>query len=157
MGQVEGRTWRTLTAVIPLEAEVKRYTGEEKSGWSLTFLGRRVNFFQNSGIPFDRYDKISRTWCLPQPKSGGLPVFLCRETWREYETVSLPVEEGAARVLLEERLAEQLAALLGEDGREVSRSFSAEVADGQLAVTLTAECVEELGRFVPAMPAEPAP
>ena len=157
MGQVEGRTWRTLTAVIPLEAEVKRYTGEEKSGWSLTFLGRRVNFSQNSGIPFDRYDKISRTWCLPQPKSGGLPVFLCRETWREYETVSLPVEEGAARVLLEERLAEQLAALLGEDGREVSRSFSAEVADGQLAVTLTAECVEELGRFVPAMPAEPAP
>ena len=157
MGQVEGRTWRTLTAVIPLEAEVKRYTGEEKSGWSLTFLGRRVNFFQNSGIPFDRYDKISRTWCFPQPKSGGLPVFLCRETWREYETVSLPIEEEAARVLLEERLAEQLAALLGEDGREVSRSFSAEVADGQLAVTLTAECVEELGRFVPAMPAEPAP
>ena len=48
-------------------------------------------------------------------------MFLCRETWREYETVSLPVEEGAARVLLEERLAEQLAALLGEDGREVSR------------------------------------
>lgn len=84
-------------------------------------------------------------------------MFLCRETWREYETVSLPVEEGTARVLLEERLAEQLAALLGEDGREVSRSFSAEVADGQLAVTLTAECVEELGRFVPAMPAEPAP
>lgn len=30
-GRVEARTWRTLTASIPLTAQVKAYTGEEKS------------------------------------------------------------------------------------------------------------------------------
>ena len=41
MGKVEGRTWRTLTAVIPLEAGVKEYTGDEKSRLSLSVLGQR--------------------------------------------------------------------------------------------------------------------
>lgn len=38
-GRVEARTWRTLTASIPLTAQVKAYTGEEKSRFTLTVLG----------------------------------------------------------------------------------------------------------------------
>ena len=48
MGKVEGRTWRTLTAAIPLTAAVKTYDGEKTTRWWLSILGRRVNFFQNS-------------------------------------------------------------------------------------------------------------
>lgn len=150
MGQVEGRTWRTLTAVIPLTAEVKTYTGGEKSLWSLNLLGQRVNFYQNSGISMDRYDKISKTWILPLPGDGLLPVFLRRETFRAYETVTVEVDQAAAQALLEERLLLKLQDLLGETGEEVSHSFAAQVREGQLVVELTAECKEELGRFIPA-------
>ena len=49
-GRVEARTWRTLTASIPLTAQVKAYTGEEKSRFTLTVLGYPVEFYQNAGI-----------------------------------------------------------------------------------------------------------
>ncbi|MCF2661456.1 sporulation protein YqfD, partial [Pseudoflavonifractor phocaeensis] len=40
-GRVWARTWRTLTAAIPLQAEVKEYTGESRRGWTLGWMGRR--------------------------------------------------------------------------------------------------------------------
>ena len=152
MGKVEGRTWRTLTASIPLTAQGKAYTGEEVTRWSVTSLGERRDFFQNSGIPFDRYDKISSTWNLKLPGGDVLPFSLRRETLREYEPVILPLDPAAAQVMLEERLLEKLRELLGDTGREVSHTFAAGERDGALVVTLTAECEEELGRFVPTSP-----
>lgn len=149
MGRVEGRTWRTLSAAIPLTAEVKDYTGEEESRWWVTILGRRRDFSQNSGITMDRYDKISHIWNLTLPGGMVLPFSLGRETCRGYETVTLSVDPAAAQTMLEERLLEKLAGLLGETGQEVSHSFSAQERDGLLVVTLTAECTEELGRFRP--------
>lgn len=38
-GQVFARTWHTMTASIPLEAQVKSYTGEKASRWTLSILG----------------------------------------------------------------------------------------------------------------------
>ncbi len=125
-------------------------TGDEKQGWSATFLGQRVNFYQNSGIPFDRYDKISRTWNLTLPGGTVLPFSLRRETWKSYATAELSIDPASARAMLEERLLTKLGELLGETGEEVSHSFSAGESGGMLVVTLTAECREELGRFVPA-------
>lgn len=149
MGKVEGRTWRTLSAAIPLETEVKRLTGEEKRGWSVTVLGRRVNFFQNSGIPQGRYDKISDTWNLSLPGGGTPPLTLRRETWRSWEAERRAIDPAAAQTMLEERLLRRLGELLGDTGQEVSHRFSARVEGGTLVVKLTAECREELGRFVP--------
>ncbi len=156
-GRVEGRTWRVLTAAIPLEAQVKALSGEERSGWSLTIFGRRVNFYQNSGIPFDRYDKISRTWNFALPGGGLLPVAVHRETWRGYEVRPAALDPDAAQAMLEERLSRRLDQLLGESGEVLRSSVTAAQRDGMLQVTLTAECREELGRFVPAAQAEGAP
>lgn len=152
MGRVEGRTWRTLTAAIPLTAQVKAYTGEETGRWWVTILGERRDFFQKSGIPFARYDKITKTWNLTLPGGLVLPFSLGRETYRAYETAEAPIDPAAAQVMLEERLLLKLQELLGDTGREVSHSFSAGEREGMLVVTLTAECREELGRFVPALP-----
>lgn len=150
MGRVEGRTWRILSASVPLQAEGKTYTGDEKSRWTLMILGQRVNFYQNSGIPFDRYDKISKTWNLTLPGGEALPFTLRRERYRAYESTTVQVDGDAARAMLEERLSARLRELLGETGEVVSENFSAMCRDGGLTVTLTAECREELGRFVPA-------
>lgn len=150
MGKVEGRTWRTLSACIPLTAEVKAYSGGETGRWSVSILGKRVNFFQNSGIPYDRCDKISRTWSLTLPDGAALPLSLCRERWLAYDVTTAAVDPAAAQAMLEERLLSRLRALLGETGEEVGHSFAAREKDGLLVVTLTAECKEELGRFIPA-------
>jgi len=147
MGKVEGRTWRRLQASIPLTAQVKTATDDEKSFWSLTFLSQRVNFYQNSGIPFERYDKITKTWNLTLPGGQTLPLALRRETCRAYTLTQAQVDPGAAQAMLEEQLERRLEELLGESGEVTRQDFSAVQRDGMLIVTLRAECSEELGRF----------
>ncbi|WP_300270897.1 sporulation protein YqfD [uncultured Flavonifractor sp.] len=147
-GRVYARTWRTLSAQLPLEAQVKRYTGEEAALWSVTVLGRRTDFFGKGGISFDRYDKISRTWTLTLPGGEEMPLAVQRETCRAYELETLAVEPDAAQAMLKERLLEALEETVGE-GEIVSTQFAVETADGMLTITLQAECREEIGKFVP--------
>ena len=73
-GRVEARTWRTLTASIPLTAQVKAYTGEEKSRFTLTVLGYPVEFYQNAGISWPWYDKISTVYQAGLPGGLTLPL-----------------------------------------------------------------------------------
>ena len=147
-GRVYARTWRTMAAQLPLEAQVKRYTGEETSLWSVTALGRRADFFGKGGISFDRYDKISRTWTLTLPGGEEMPLAVQRETCRAYELETLAVEPDAAEAMLKERLMEALEEAVGE-GEIVSTEFAVETENGMLTVTLQAECREEIGTFVP--------
>lgn len=147
-GRVYARTWRTMAAQLPLEAQVKRYTGEETNLWSVTALGRRTDFFGKGGISFDRYDKISRTWTLTLPGGEEMPLAVQRETCRAYELETLAVEPDAAEAMLKERLLEALEEAVGE-GEIVSTEFSVETENGMLKVTLQAECREEIGTFVP--------
>ena len=147
-GRVYARTWRTMAAQLPLEAQVKRYTGEETNLWSVTALGRRTDFFGKGGISFDRYDKISHTWTLTLPGGEEMPLAVQRETCRAYELETLAVEPDAAQAMLKERLLEALEETVGE-GETVSTEFAVETADGMLTITLQAECREEIGKFVP--------
>ncbi|OUN84190.1 sporulation protein [Flavonifractor sp. An52] len=147
-GRVYARTWRTMAAQLPLEAQVKRYTGEETNLWSVTALGRRTDFFGKGGISFDRYDKISCTWTLTLPGGEEMPLAVQRETCRAYELETLAVEPDAAEAMLKERLLEALEEAVGE-GEIVSTEFTVETENGMLTVTLQAECREEIGTFVP--------
>ena len=147
-GKVYARTWRTLEAEIPLETQVKTYTGGEETCWSATVLGRRIVFFGNSGIPFDQYDKISKVWELTLPGGQEMPLTVQKETCRAYTTAAVEIDADAARSLLEERLLEALEEAVGE-GEIVSTDYTVRQEDGSLHVTLQAECTEEIGRFVP--------
>ena len=155
-GRIYARTWRTLSAEIPLEAPVKAYTGEERSFFSLFLLGRRVNFYGNSGISFDQYDKISSTWTMTLPGGREMPLSLTRQTVRAYTLQPVELDRDAARQMLEERLERAVVAALG-DGELVSADYAAVERGGVLTVTLTAECREEIGKFVPFPADTPAP
>lgn len=150
-GRVYARTWRTLSAAIPLEAEVKTYTGAQESRLSLIVLGSRINFYGNSGISFPQYDKISRTWTLTLPGGRRMPLAAVWETAQEYETQTVPILQETAQSMLEERLDAALRQAL-EDGESVHTAYTAAVQDGMLRVTLKAECREEIGKFVPSSP-----
>ena len=146
-GIVQARTWRTLTAVIPLETTVKVYTGEETTLRSLTFFSRRLQFYKNCGISYERYDKIAQTHSLPLPNGGILPVALTREKVREYDLATAPIDPQAAEELLRTQLEQRLNSLMAaHDGQVVSTAFSSSQRDGMLTVTLTAECREQIGK-----------
>lgn len=148
-GRVWARTWRTLTAAIPLQAQVKEYTGEEKQVWSVNLLGRRVEIFGNSSIPWSFYDKITSVHQAGLPDGTALPLSLSCETYRAYQTRTEELNREAAQDLLEKQLIRQLESLVGEDGTVESTQFSARVKDGLLQVTLQAQCLEEIGEEIP--------
>ena len=158
-GKVWARTWRTLTAQIPLTAQVKDYTGEEKSRYALNFFGRRVDFYRNSSISWPFYDKITNIYSVTMPSGAVLPLSLVREQSRAYQLQNVEVNREAAQTLLEQELHTRLLKLVGEEGTVESTQYSAQVSDGWLRVTLSAECQEEVGKEVSADygPTQPIP
>ena len=76
-------------------------------------------------------------------------MMLTAEQYRAYETETVSVDPEAAQALLEDRLFSYLLEQIGEDGQVVDASYTARVREGQLRVTLTAECREEIGTEVP--------
>ena len=150
-GRIYARTWHTLRAALPLVAEVKALTGEETSRWALNIMGRRLNFYQNGGISFEKYDKItkSRTLCLPD--GTRLPFSIERTLCRAYVTEHAALAELAAEEMLKAQLLADLQRLLPQEGDEVvTTDFVTRRADGVLEVTLLAECRQQIGREVPA-------
>lgn len=148
-GQVWARTWRTLCAKIPLNAQVKAYTGATRSLYSLDFFGRRVNFYQNSGISYGRYDKIVETKALTLPGGATLPVAFTRETAREYETTPTQLDPDSAAALLERDLRSELEEILQQTDGSCLRSHCTTGSDGEiLTVTLLAECTEQIAQTV---------
>ncbi|MBE6995820.1 MAG: sporulation protein YqfD [Ruminococcaceae bacterium] len=148
MGSVRARTWYSLTTKIPLTAVEKRYTGEKKTAVSLILGKRRVKFFANSSIEAGKYDKITKR--TPWRLFGvPLPVTWVTETCRFYETQPVTRDRLQAERLGEQILTEQLAAAVSPYGAIRSTLCSARERNGVLEVTLTAECVEEIGKTVP--------
>lgn len=142
-GRVRARTWHTLKAAIPLTGDAKVYTGREDSRWSAEIFGHSVKFPQRGSISYGRYDKIITYYTAPL----GLPIALRRETCREYETESRPVDPDRAADALKGELQERLDALC--DPSEVKRvDYKTETQDGLLVVTLLAECEQDIGMIV---------
>ena len=95
------------------------------------------------------YDKMTTVRQAELPGGGALPLSLSRETFREYFARTVEVDRTAAQSLLEEELEKQLKALIGEDGQVEDTRFSAKISGGRLEVTLTAQCLEEIGEEQP--------
>ena len=148
-GRVWARTWRTLTASIPLAARVKAYTGAERSAWLINIMGNQIEIFGNSSISWPFYDKITRVRQGRLPTGAALPISLRQETFREYEVTEVSVDLQAAQSLLEEQLLQRLEALVGEEGEVRAVKTSARVDGDLLKVTLESECLEEIGREAP--------
>ena len=149
MGKVYGRTWYRLRCRVPLTAAEKSYTGEEKVRRALLVGKKRINLYIGSSILGDTCDKISSwdKWELP----GGvaLPVTVVTERLRPYAVTERRRSREEALALAETVLDQRLAGYLDE-GEVLSREISAEERDGCLVVTLSAECQEQIGRFIDA-------
>lgn len=148
-GRVYARTWRNFQAVLPIQTEVKRYTGEAKTLWSLKILDNTVDFFQNSSISWPSYDKITEVHQLTLPGGRRLPMMLTAQRCRAYDTEVVSVDLEAAREMLEGQMLQHLRREIGADGQIHDIRFSDRVVDGMLEVVLTAECWEEIGMEVP--------
>ena len=147
-GRVLAHTRRTLTASLDLQAPVKAYTGEVSQRYALSVWGRRMNFYQNSGIPYDRCDIITRLKTWTPLKDRMLPIQWEKTTYRAYTLTTAPVDPAKAETMLKARLMESLEGVMKE-GEILSADYQTEREGDVLTVTLLAQCSEEIGRTVP--------
>lgn len=148
MGSVEARTWHALTTRIPMTMQEKRATGSKKTAISLLIGKRRVKFFANSSIEDRKYDKIRKNY---QTSVLGipLPIKVVVETYRFYEPETVQIEAVQAEQLGEAVLQEQLQQMVEPYGTISSTRCTSRQLGNTLEVTLSAECVEEIGIRVP--------
>ena len=146
-GRIVARTWHTLSASIPLEGMRKEPSGREKTRWSLEFFGKGVKFYRNSGIPFEKYDRITSYHTLSLPGGLTLPISLKKEVCAEYALTPAPIDRAPGERLLKARLQERLDEI-AEGGEVLKTDYRSECKDGLLTVTLLAECRQEIGEIV---------
>lgn len=147
-GSVRARTWRTLEESVPLTAAEKCYTGAEETRYALKILWGQLDFFENSSISYERYDKIT---CTRMFTVAGreMPLGLITTTIREYTVTQAPLNVEAAEVRLKQLLQQRLSDLMdANDGIVLRSDFVTRMAGDVLTVTLLAECEEEIGRTV---------
>lgn len=146
-GKVYGRTWYTLRCEVPLTVEKKEFTGGETVRRALLVGKNRINLYFGSSNLGDTCDKITtwRKWQLP----GGLvlPAATVTEKLRPYTLIQARRSEEAALELARTVLEDRLSACL-EEGEILSQEITSEAVGDILLVTLTAECEEQVGRFV---------
>jgi len=147
-GEVTARTWRTMEAAVPLTAQAKVYTGQERTLYTGKILWKDLQFYRNSGISYERYDKISTTNSLTL-FGREAPLALTRTLCREYTLEERPVDTDAARTMLEAQLQRRLDAVLEEtDGEALRVDYTAREENGLFIVTMLAECREQIGKTV---------
>lgn len=148
-GAIYARTWHTICAKIPMEADIKVYTGSQKTRFALNLMGKRMKFYGNGGISFEKYDKINITKTWQWQDGSILPLSLERETIREYETQPAALQLDAAEEQLKTALHTTLEGRIGTEGKILREDYVTRRVDGFLEVTLLAECEEQIGKTVP--------
>ena len=144
LGEAWARTWYEMTLCMPLAAGEKYYTGEEQVKTAIKICNFRFNFYRDSGISYDRYDKMTKE-VRPALFGLALPVALLQTRCLAYDMRSAPQERQQVQSLLEQRLLALVREAAG--GAELTQSyFETREAEGLLYVTLRAECLEQIGR-----------
>ncbi|MCI5754273.1 MAG: sporulation protein YqfD [Clostridiales bacterium] len=144
---VQARTWYDSTALTPLTRLEKVPTGEYFTRWAVAFGKQRINFYRNSSISHPGYDKIIKETQLGLRGVFAFPVTVIRERFERYETHESAVEREPVEAALRQRLLQQLSHEL-DGGTALSVRFSVSAQGDLLAVTLRAECLENIALTV---------
>ena len=147
-GQVRGRTWYELSIRVPLQYEEKRYTDDEKHSFALLVGEGRVKFgAKGSSNLQGSCDKIIHQTKLSLPGGMALPLTWEETTLRPYETRTVTRTRTEAEELGARTLSAYL--LTRIDGAVTATRVASAVQGDWLLVTLSAECLEQIGETVP--------
>lgn len=146
LGSVRARTYYEITACLPRKASERTPGRGGRSRWALILGKKRINFYQNSGIPDAECDTIYHEYVCAVPGLFHLPVTLVREQQLPAMTQDRERTEQEARVLLEAALRDVLMQSLGADGEILDLSFAPGASEDAFYLTLRAECEQEIAQ-----------
>ena len=140
-GKILADTWYEQTAVRPCQVQRKERASGTKNRFALKIGRNRINFYPFGQKMLDGYDKIVHEYRLGAEGLFALPVSLIREELRPYTLYSARENAGDMGTRLQNRLQETI------DGDVVFTSVREAKTDSLLAVTLRAQCYENIARI----------
>lgn len=142
-GEVWAMTSRTLQAVTPLAVLTP---GEEgSSGWALSLLGRSLNFYGNSSNQDMGCDKMVILYPITLPGGQQLPFRLRQVVWQSWTETG--ADPDSCQRFLRRSLSQRLEEIL-DGGQVLSTRWQTEETEEAVTVTLTAQCLEQIGQTV---------
>lgn len=141
-GRVLAKTYRSFTVSVPLEKEVKEYTGKHKSVKSFTLFGKSI-LKPKVYKGFKNYDVTEKKELLSFFGSINLPVTKVSSLYKEYvpKTVIITPEEAKAEALSE--IADMIADEIGK-GEILERTEIENVTDTEYVLTVSLYCIEDI-------------
>ena len=146
MADIYARTWYDFTYEMPLNYKSKQYTGATDKKRAVILFGKRINLYLSTGFSDVFCDKIIKNSPVVLPGGYHLPVRIVTEVYEEYESEEETMEVSEAEQILKARLAQRLDELVG-DGEKVSVSYKTDVSENIIKVTISAECIEQIGKI----------
>ena len=141
---IRARVWHSFAAAFPLDGEKKTEADRKRVRFALCLGKKRINFYRDSGNPFDRYDKIRCRYELRLSDGSRLPVALIRETLTAYDTCpTMPDEKDAAERLA--RFAQAGMEAQGSGSHVTGLNLRTWVSDRVLYVRADGESVQKIG------------
>ena len=153
MGRVWARTWYELAVLVPMEAEVWESAGKTEVHYALDVGKHRINFFGGGSQSGRNCDKIIQYQPLTLPGGYRLPLTLVREELTPYTVSTAARSRGEALEEGKEWLLSALEDTMTAEGTVQETRFASAVQPGGLLVTMTAECLEQIG--TPVLLAQP--
>lgn len=144
-GEVWAITSRTLQATTPLQA-FRPDEEAERTGYGLTVLGRRLNFYGDGSNSDTGCDKMSILYPITLPDGQQLPFGLWQVRWQPWTAAQVDPESG--ELFLRRCLTQRLEALVGEGGQVLRIHWETRQTQGAVTVIAQAQCLEEIGRTV---------
>ena len=148
MGNIWARTWYELSVMVPLETS--QYVAQEESVTRVRLnLGKRQINLPTKGsiLPWD-CGKIIHYGAVCLPGGYRLPATVVAEKTVHYQLQRTERTEAEARAEGEAELLALLETQMTEGGSVTATRFAAARKGDWLLVTLTAECLEQIGQQV---------
>ena len=146
-GEVIAQVIRSVVIEVPLQEEVKVYTGEENIKKSVIFLGKPINFSQKGSIDTSTYDTIIESVRLCLPGGIELPVWIRTERQQAYRMEREYLTDEQAYDIAQSRFRMAVGELL-KDAEILSLDSTAVLEDGVCRIVGDAVCLTNIARTV---------
>ena len=144
-GSVFAKTNDTVIIEIPLEYEVKSYTGVDYEEKSLKIFGKTIKISKNSRNLPTLCDKIIRVDNLTLVEGKLIPCELSVTQYREYEWCVMRRSAEEATELAFDELTKHLLEL-GEDTFLLRKSISTEITDVSVRIVAELSLIENIAK-----------
>jgi similar to stage IV sporulation protein len=146
-GTIRGRVIRNLTADVPYNIMLKRYTGNSKAFYNIhVFTTQFSTNFLKKDIGWKKYDIIKDVKQLSLGSKFALPIINEKVSYREYTDECVKISDLEAKKIAERLIDKQILKYYDVDSDIISKSVSFSSENDRITATATIISTENLGK-----------